>query len=103
VAAARGCDLSSRQDGPEGLHESRPSGLQKRQHIIGPVFAQSKDARAAKRFMRRGKAFAATPFGSDRLGGRTACSSQDPAIPARCLPIGPTAPLPFSQPNGLAP
>ncbi|MPY86260.1 MAG: transposase, partial [Actinophytocola sp.] len=30
----------------------------KRQHIIEPVFGQTKDARAARRFMRRGKAAA---------------------------------------------
>lgn len=35
---------------------------QKRQHIIEPVFGQTKDARGARRFMRRGKAAAASEW-----------------------------------------
>ena len=34
----------------------------KRQHIIEPVFGQIKDARGARRFMRRGKAAAASEW-----------------------------------------
>ncbi len=34
----------------------------KRQHIIEPVFGQTKDARGARRFMRRGKAAAASEW-----------------------------------------
>jgi len=38
------------------------AAYQKRQHIIEPVFGQTKDARGARRFMRRGKAAAATEW-----------------------------------------
>lgn len=38
------------------------AACQKRQHIIEPVFGQTKDARGARRFMRRGKAAAASEW-----------------------------------------
>lgn len=38
------------------------AAYRKRQHIIEPVFGQTKDARGARRFMRRGKAAAASEW-----------------------------------------